>query len=478
VAAAALPLGVAAAFQPALAVAAVLALVLLPVVLTRPIVGLSAVVLLGFLETFAAVTGVLSVTKIIGVLLVLAWLAIVATAPPEERARGGVIARQPVLAAALGLFAAWAAISIAWAQETSPAASSVLRYLLNLVLFPIVLVVIRRRRDVSWLFAVFIAGALLSVVFGILQGSFGKPGEAARLQGAGVNPNQLGSYLMVAIIFAAFFFANRRWPAAGRWIALVAGILAAVSLFLTLSREALLGLGAALLVAPFAVGRGRRAAALALIVLTAAGTTLWFAAFAPQAAVDRITNPQYAGGSGREDLWRVGWREVSDHPILGVGAGNFGVVSVRYLLRPGADQRDVYILKGDPPHNIYLNVLTELGAVGFALFVAILAMCLRSALLAARAFAARGDPAMELLARALFIGLVGLLVADFFSSALYSKQLWFLLAACPALQALAERSAAAAPSSDTRPGQRLPVRVVTGSGSRSLTGAASYFLRK
>src|SRR4051794_7475415 len=80
VAAAAVPLGVAAAFQPALALAGVLAVALLPVVLTRPIVGLSAVVLFGFLESFAAVTGAVSVTKIVGVLLALAWLGIVATA--------------------------------------------------------------------------------------------------------------------------------------------------------------------------------------------------------------------------------------------------------------------------------------------------------------------------------------------------------------------------------------------------------------
>jgi O-antigen ligase len=149
---------------------------------------------------------------------------------------------------------------------------------------------------------------------------------------------------------------------------------------------------------------------------------------------------------------------VNDHPILGVGAGNFGVVSVRYLLRPGATQRDQYILNGDPPHNVYLNVLTELGAVGFALFVAILAISLRSALLAARLFAARGDPTMEFLARALFIGLVGLLVADFFSSALYSKQLWFLLAAGPALLALARRPRSSEPSGGRRLSQRLPVR--------------------
>jgi O-antigen ligase len=443
VVAAAVPLGVAAAFRPELAVAAMLALVLLPIVVTRPIIGLSAVVFLGFLENVAGLTGVLSVTKIIGALLVLGWLAIVATTPPEERAGRGLVARQPVLVSALVLLAAWAAISISWAEDTGTAQQTVLRLLLNFVLFPVALVAIYRQRDVSWLFGIFIAGALFSVLIGLLQGPFGKPGDTGRLGGAGVNPNQLGAYLSVAMVFAAAFFANRRSPAIARWAALVAASLAAVSLFLTLSRGALLGLAAALLVAPLAVGSGRRAAALALVVLTAAGATTWFVAVAPASSVNRITHPAYGGGAGREDLWRVGWRMVNDHPILGVGAGNFSVASIHYLLRPGATQRDKYIVgpSKEPAHNIYLTVLAELGVVGLALFVVILVACLRSVILAARAFAARGDPTMELLARALFIGLVGLLVTEFFSTALYSKQLWFLLAACPALLALAQRSA-------------------------------------
>jgi hypothetical protein len=51
---------------------------------------------------------------------------------------------------------------------------------------------------------------------------------------------------------------------------------------------------------------------------------------------------------------------------------------------------------------------------------------------------------MELLARGLFIALVALLVADFFSSALYSKQLYLLLAVGPALLAMASPKRASA----------------------------------
>lgn len=439
---AAVLVGVAAAVQPMLAVAALVALALLPVLLTRPIVGLSAVLLLSFLERYTAVTGLVSLTKIIGALLVLSWFAVVATTPPGQRARAGLVAKLPLLAAALVLFAAWASISLAWAEEPGEAQNSVLRFVLNFLLFPIALVAITRQRDVAWLFTIFIAGALLTVGLGLLEGGAGNPADAARLEGAVGNPNQLGSYLVVAVVLAAAFM-SQRWPPIVRVAACAAASIAAIGLFLTLSRGALLGLAAALVVAPFVV-RGRRAAALVLVVLAMVGTVTWYAAIAPADARDRITHPE-GGGSGREDLWRVGWRMVNDRPVLGVGAGNFGVNSVHYLLRPGSTQRDDYIVvRHTVAHNIYLTVLAELGIIGLTLFIIILLTCLRCALLAARAFAARGDPAMELLAQALFIALVGLLVADFFSSALYSKQLWFLLGAAPALLALAQRSAAGA----------------------------------
>jgi hypothetical protein len=90
-----------------------------------------------------------------------------------------------------------------------------------------------------------------------------------------------------------------------------------------------------------------------------------------------------------------------------------------------------------------LTVLSELGAVGFALFVAILGICVRCALKAARDFARQGSELMELIARALVISLISILAAGFFSSAIYGKQMWLLLALAPALMALAQSQRAA-----------------------------------
>jgi O-antigen ligase len=132
---------------------------------------------------------------------------------------------------------------------------------------------------------------------------------------------------------------------------------------------------------------------------------------------------------------------AKDRPVAGVGAGNFPVASIHYVLRPGKTERDEIIVdKRKVAHNIYLTVLSELGTIGFALFAVILGQCLFRAGQAARRFRDLGDLTMELVSRGLFLALISLFVADFFSSALYSKQLWLLLAIAPALIAVADQS--------------------------------------
>ena len=73
------------------------------------------------------------------------------------------------------------------------------------------------------------------------------------------------------------------------------------------------------------------------------------------------------------------------------------------------------------------------------MFLSIVATATRCALKAAQIFAGQRDPTMEILARALFVALVALLTNGFFSSGVYYKELWLLLALGPAVLALAKR---------------------------------------
>jgi len=183
-------------------------------------------------------------------------------------------------------------------------------------------------------------------------------------------------------------------------------------------------------------GRRWRGQAVALAVVIAAAGFFYFGFYASAGAASRVTS--FGSGTGRTDIWTVGWRMVQAHPGTGVGVGNYQTSAVHYLLQPGVILRPEFIV--DTPkvaHNTYLQVLAELGVPGIAMFLAIIGFSLLCILRAARIFERLGDPPMELLSRALLVALCGVLAADFFISEEFSKQLWLLLGLGPALLGIA-----------------------------------------
>jgi O-antigen ligase len=190
----------------------------------------------------------------------------------------------------------------------------------------------------------------------------------------------------------------------------------------------------------------------AIAVATGALATLFvfFAFFATSDQTARVT--EFGGGSGRTDIWTIGWRMVKAQPVHGIGVGQFPLSSVHYLLAPGAIQRSDYIITTPKvAHNIYLQVLAETGIVGLVPFLLILGFSLRCALRAARKFQRAKDAGMELMSRAVFVGLIGILTADFFASEQFSKQLWLLLGLGPALLEIATRRADGDPDTEPEP---------------------------
>ena len=105
-----------------------------------------------------------------------------------------------------------------------------------------------------------------------------------------------------------------------------------------------------------------------------------------------MTHPE--GGTGRVDIWTVGWRMVEHNTLNGVGSGNFSTSSIHYLLEPGVIKRDDFIVSTPKvAHNTYLQILAELGVVGFVLWITILGFSLVCAFKEHRAAArAGGDP--------------------------------------------------------------------------------------
>jgi O-antigen ligase len=214
---------------------------------------------------------------------------------------------------------------------------------------------------------------------------------------------------------------------------------------LTLSRAGLIALALVLLVGIMLAGRWRTRA-ITVTVIAALGVVSYFAFFTTPYERERITRVQ--GGAGRIDLWTVGWRMAEDKPLTGVGAGNYKENSPKYLIsEPGPIVRDDFILdRPKETHNIYLQVLAELGVPGLLLFLSVIGFSLVCTGRAARAFKALGERRLQALAWAFLLALIAILVTDFFQSEQFSKQLWLLLALGPALLALSRRLQTPEPS--------------------------------
>lgn len=426
--------GVLAGMEPAYAVGAAIGLVFAILVVSDLALGVCLFSTVAFVEALPNVFGQLSIAKLIGGLLVISWVASSAYRRSDRR----LLTAHPVFTALLLLMAVWVVMSVLWARDEAAAFGAAQTWALNLMLVPIVFVAIRKPEHLAGLFAVFVVCTLLSAVVGLAGGGGGSADDldGGRLAGAGINANQLGGLLILGTVFGVLLAARRERPPAVRAMWLAAAGVCGLAVAMTLSRGALIGLGVCLIVAPLLIGRGRRGFALGFAVAAVLAATVSIFVLVPSEAAGRLSGD--ATGSGRTDIWAVGWRMVEDNPVHGVGAANFADNTIRYLLQPGVIGRDEYIV--DVPksaHNIYLQVLAELGVVGFLLFMSIVGYSLACGVKAARRFAADDRRTGELLARGLVIATVGFLAFEFFSSQMYSKALWLMIALGPAVLAVA-----------------------------------------
>jgi O-antigen ligase len=187
-----------------------------------------------------------------------------------------------------------------------------------------------------------------------------------RANGIFFDPNILGRYLMLALLATVAY----AWVAQrGRDLA-VLGVLAALiaaGLVVTFSRSSALGLMVALALVAFrAFGWRRTLVAGAVAVALIGGPAVAF----NENVRDKATSLERLAGAGEGrfrlaeggvDLWKM-------EPVVGVGLGAF---SERY--RDSLPRRQQLNTRVVISHTAPVTVLAEVGAVGFALFLALFA---------------------------------------------------------------------------------------------------------
>lgn len=434
-------IGALAGKSPSLAFSAAMALAFIPLVFGQFTLGVGVFIF----STFLGLSS--TAQKGLGGLVVVAALAVVLGS--HRRLPTNFFSEHRRMSGLLLALLAWAFVGVIWAPSTHDVLYSVSRYIPNYLTFFVVYAAVDEPRDATILASFFVLGAAVSAGDAILT----PPPAAAysgvtRVGGTFGDPNYLAAVLVTGF---ALSVALNRFQSLRFLSKLAAGGCAGlclVGIVLSVSRGGLIALAVMLITALCIAGRWRMK--LAAIALVAAIVPVgYFGYFAPASTRDRLTHSD--GGSGRTTIWKVGWREVSAYPLRGVGAGNFSDAGVRYISRPGAITHTATAYQAyfiDTPtvaHNTYLEVWAEEGLPGLLMLLALVAASLACTRRAWLLFRRAGQEDYELLSYALFAGVLGFMVASFFLSEEYSKQLYVLLALGPALLKVAQAAPAAAP---------------------------------
>ncbi|MBM7115358.1 O-antigen ligase family protein [Archangium primigenium] len=236
------------------------------------------------------------------------------------------------------------------------------------------------------------------------------------------DPNRSAMNLAIIVPLAVAFVARKETSWAWRIVCLVSIIMAAVAIVFTYSRGGFIGLSVAMAV--WAMREQKKMRSVFLGIALALG----FVIFAPKTFWERnetvTTFHQDASAMGRVYAWQVTSRISLDKPLLGVGAGSFRYAWPLYA-PPEATRAYV-------AHNIFLDVIGELGWVGLLFFLVFAGSATGGA------FAASSDPRMGWMARGLAASMTGYLICDLFSGYILSAHLYVLFGLAAAAQRIAQ----------------------------------------
>lgn len=360
-------------------------------------------------------------------------------------------------------------LSTTWAWDATVARAETLEAAKGLLLFVLVAVLGSSRDRLHFAAIALVGGGVFLAslsLFQVVGGDYSSSlGGLARIKQAQIyadvfepriagplgDPNYYAQILLLGVPLALVLaWRSRGW---GRGVALGATAMLMAAILFTYSRGAAVALLVVLAMTLALRGVSRRG------LLAGAAVLLLALSLAPQAfqerlstlaqllpgASDEMTDPD-SSFAKRRLVTQAAWAMYLDHPVVGVGAGNYPVRFEPYGTQIGS----VAPFYDDPgeaqyPHNLYLEVAAETGSVGLLLFAALLLVAFGSLARAWARLSRRDEPLLRDLAAALAIALVGYALTSLFLHGHFLRYLWLLLALATAWDVTARRRASEEP---------------------------------
>lgn len=283
----------------------------------------------------------------------------------------------------------------------------------------------------SW--TLVILAAILSLTSMILYMGGTRMWQSERmLRVGGADPNDFSMFLLMVLPLSLSLLENSRSK-------LVKGILVAIfaililSTFFTRSRGGSVGLATVLLILVFG-GLFQKPRKWALPITTIF-IILLLLPFVPSEYWERmrtLTDFSDASIRARLEAWRLGLRMISQHPILGVGLGNFSKnVASLAPLTPG-----VRIIRSGVAHNAYISIAAETGIITLSFFLLIIISSFKSLRKNQSFFQEREDFLLSSLCHSLMTGLIGYTVCTMFLSQELSRSAWIFFGLVAAMEGI------------------------------------------
>lgn len=226
--------------------------------------------------------------------------------------------------------------------------------------FVIVLFLLKKYSDVKTVILGTFAGITLTSVYAIYQGLSG----LSRANGFYGHPMTLGGWLCIFLPLLLIEFFERKLLGKYYWLAGLAFCICSAGLVFNATRGAWLAVSivcAVLLI--YYMFKSKRNLAVSIIFVVLISTVL-------------VNNPKfmhrldtiddfdkYQSNTERILMWQSAWNMFKDHPILGVGLGQYKENYQQKYISPEAKEPQL-----SHAHNNFLQMLAENGVVGFVGF--------------------------------------------------------------------------------------------------------------
>jgi O-antigen ligase len=277
---------------------------------------------------------------------------------------GEAVVKPEVTHALLTLFFCINAVSILWTIDSAGTIERSSNYFLELLFLWIVLQLVRSKADVQLLLKAYVTGATVAALLSLQAYRNGAAIalHTHRYSAAGADPNELALAIAMAVPMS-WYLGIKLQSRLAQVFFRACPLLLILAVLLSGSRGGAIALAASLTVIPLCLKHVGRTTKVTLVVVLVAGIIAG-ATLVPVESLNRLSSIgdqlTRQDMAGRGEIWAAGWAQFKLHPFVGVGAGAFpAAISVSAITVMVA-------------HNTYLSVLTELGCMGFAIWLVIL----------------------------------------------------------------------------------------------------------